>query len=274
VPADPTLPADPTAALEPFYLPRGDGRFLATASCLGPWFAHAQHVGPPTALLVRELERCAPREGLQLGRVTVEVLGPVPIGELEVSTVVERAGRTIELLAAEMSAAGRPVLRARAWRLATEPTGHVAGGEADPIPERPAVSTWSRPDGWLPGYLDAIEWHWLSGGLELAGDGQVWGRPRVPVVDGEEPTGLQRLATLADSANGAGARLDVDEWLFLNTEITLHVHREPVGEWIGMDAHTVIGPTGLGTVSATLYDQDGHVGRCAQELTVRPRPAG
>lgn len=266
MPAEAAHP-DPPA----FYLPLGEGRFTATEATAGPWFSDAQHAGPPSALLTRAMELCAPREGMQLARITVEILGPLPLGEMEVSAEIERAGRTIEMLGARMSAGGRTVLRARGWRMATESTGEAAGGAAKDLPALPAPYEWRRPDGWVAGYLDAVEWRWVNGGFEVPGDGQVWARPRIPLVDGEQPSGLQRLVTVSDAANGVGARLDVGRWLFLNTELTVHVHRAPAGGWVGVDAHTVIGPSGLGTVSANLYDLDGHTGRSTQQLTVRPR---
>jgi hypothetical protein len=268
------VPAD-TLPLEPFYrsLDGPDGeRFHATVSTTGPWFADAQHVGPPSALLVRALERLEGRPGAQLSRITVEVLGPVPAGELQVSARVERPGRAIELLGAEMTVGGRAVLRVRAWRLACGDTAAVAVGEAAPLPppDEGALQT-ARPAGWLPGFIDALEWRWLQGGLGEPGPGTAWARPRVPLVEGEEASPLQRLAVVADSGNGVGSPLDMREWLFVNTELTIHLHRAPVGEWTAVAAQTVVGPTGLGTVSGLLYDDRGHVGRSAQGLIVRPR---
>jgi len=265
--------ADP--ALEPYYLaldgPEGE-RFSATFSTTGPWFADAQHVGPPSALLVRALERCDPREGTQLSRITVEVLGPVPAGEVTVRAAVERSGRAVELLAAEMTVGGRAVLRARAWRLATGDTAAVAPGETAPLaPPEQAIPRDGRPDGWLPGFIDTLEWRWLHGWLGDPGRGAVWARQRVALVADEDPSPLQRLAVVADSGNGAAAPLDIREWLFVNTELTMHLHRMPVGDWMGVDAQTVVGPTGLGTVSGLLFDERGHTGRSAQGLLVRPR---
>lgn len=261
--------------LEPYYLPLDgpDGdRFLATFSTTGPWFADAQHAGPPSALLIRALERCAARPGTGLARITVEVLGPVPAGEVRVRADVERPGRAIELLAAELVADGRPVLRARAWRIAAGDTAAVAVGAAAPLPGPDAATARSeRPPGWLPGFIDSMEWRWLVGGLAEPGPGTVWARQRVPLVDGEEPSPLQRLALVADSGNGAAAPLDLQGWLFVNTELTLHLHRAPRGDWIAVDAHTVVGPAGVGTVSGLLFDEHGQVGRSAQALLVRPR---
>ena len=270
--------------LPPFYLPLDDGeagpdgpaRFEATFSTTGPWFADAQHMGPPSSLLVRAMERLAPsRPGAppsMVVRVTVEVLGAVPAGPVEVRAEVERPGRTIEMLAASMSAGGRDVLRARAWRLARGDTAAQATGLAAPLPgpETATVRT-DRPDGWLPGFMDAIEWGWLQGWLAEPGPGRAWIHQRVPLVAGEDPSPLQRVVLAADSANGIAAPLDVREWLFVNTELTVHLHREPVGERFGVDAATVVGPHGVGTVSAALHDTDGHVGRISQALTIRPR---
>jgi hypothetical protein len=91
------------------------------------------------------------------------------------------------------------------------------------------------------------------------------------VVAGEEPSPTQRLAVLADSTNGCASRLDLRSWLFVNTDLTLHLHRAPQGEWTGLDADSVIGAEGSGTAYAVLHDETGPVGRATQALTVRPR---
>ena len=163
------------------------------------------------------------------------MIGPVPAGEVRVHAQVERPGRAVELLAAELVAGGRPVLRARAWRMATGDTSAVAHGSADPLPGPETVpARTERPPGWLPGFIDSMEWRWLRGWLAEPGPGTVWARPRVPLVAGEEPSPLQRLALVADSGNGAAAPLDLPQWLFVNTELTLHLHRAPAGEWIAV----------------------------------------
>ena len=95
-----------------FYVELGDGRFRATERTSGPWNPEHQHAGPPSALLMREFEQL-PSE-LVIARITIEILGPVPIGELVVRTEVERPGRSVELLAGSLAAGGREVMRARA----------------------------------------------------------------------------------------------------------------------------------------------------------------
>ena len=255
-----------------FYQPLGDGRFVSTELTTGPWSPDSQHMGPPSALLVRELERTAPPPHGSFARITVEILGPVPVAEVTVRARVERPGRSVQLLSAELVAGGRPVARASAWRMIDTDTAAVSAGLGDPLrsPEQ-AEPVFGRPDGWHPGYLDAMEWASLRGGIHETGPATVWVRQRVPLVEGERPSGLQRLLTVADSGNGVSNRLDLRRWLFINTELTVHVWRVPKGEWIGLDANTAIGPHGVGTAISVLHDVDGPVGRGAQALLVRPR---
>ena len=161
----------------------------------------------------------------------------MPITEFEVATSVERPGRSVELLAGELRADGRPVLRARAWRVLASPVGTV----------RRAVRRWPLPDadeappptlGETFGYAHAVEWRWAVGGWEERGPATVWTRMRIPVVEGEEPSPRQRVIVVADSGNGASNVLDWGKYLFINTELTVHFVREPVGEWVCLDAET------------------------------------
>lgn len=254
-----------------FYKRIGEDRYEATAHTAGPWSADSQHVGPPAALLVRELETFAPRTDTALSRLVFEVLGPVPIGEMTVHARVERPGRAVELLSAELSVADRPVVRVHAWRLAQSDTAEVAAGAAAALEPPDGAAPMSIPAGWKRGYLDATEWRSLAGGMTGTGYATVWGRPLVDLVADEPNTPLQQLCTIADSGNGVSSRLDIRKWLFVNTDLTIHLYRQPGGGWFGLDAETVIGPTGIGLASSVLHDGAGPVGRAAQGLLVRPR---
>ena len=254
-----------------FYERVDEHRFASTGHTAGPWSDESQHLGPPSALLVRALERCSPRGDAVLSRVVFEVLGPVPVAELTVEAGVERPGRSVELLSATLAHDGRPVLRAAAWRIVTGDTTAVAAGGGTPLPPAWDCRPMAIPDAWRGGYLRAMEWRSVDGGIFAPGDATVWARPRVPVVAGEEPTALQRLFTVADSASGVSSRLDIAKWYAINTDLTVHLHREPVGEWFALDARTVIGPAGVGVATSELHDERGPVGRGAQSLFVRER---
>jgi Thioesterase-like superfamily len=260
---------------EAFYQELEPGRFRATEHTQGPWSDDAQHMGPPAALLTREFERCGSggdaTARTSLVRLVFEVLGPVPIGELTVQATVERPGRTVELLSAELTAGGRTAVRARAWRAVHADTATVAAGAPAPMPTPTGTEPMVIPYGWRRGYLNATEWRAVSGGMTGTGTAKVWGRTLVDVVAGEQATPLQRLCAIADSGNGVSGRLDVRQWLFINTDLTLHLYRDPVGEWIGLDAETAVGPTGTGLASSVLHDEAGALGRGAQSLVIRSR---
>jgi hypothetical protein len=252
-----------------FYEPLGDGRFRATAHTSGPWDPKFQHAGPPAALLGRALERCEPRDGFVLARLTYEILRPVPVDEVAVGVRVARPGRSVELLEGELTAGGEPVVVVRAWRVlraAAPTTAHDP-----PLPPRPAEATPPPPALAGFGYGKAVELRFAAGGWNQPGPATVWTRLRVPLVPGEEPTGLQRVLAVADSGNGVSAALPFDEWLFINPELTVHLRREPHGEWICLDAETTIAEGGAGLARSTLSDDDGVVAHGAQSLLVAPR---
>ena len=253
---------------EAFYEPLGGGRFAATAHTAGPWDVRSQHAGPPAALLGRALEATDPREGTLLSRVTYEILGPVPVAEVEVESSVIRPGRTVELLEAQLSAGGRPVMTARAWRLPALDAPGRPPAEGPPPP---------RPDEETPpphdfGYGHAVEMRFAAGGWFDHGPATAWTRLKVRVVPDEEPTPLQRVLAVADSGNGISAVMSWDEWLFINPELTVHVLRPPAGEWVVLDAATAIAPGGAALARSVLSDASGPVAYGAQSLLVAPRP--
>ncbi|MFC4783037.1 thioesterase family protein [Nocardioides sp. MAHUQ-72] len=247
----------------------GDGRetFESLPATAGPWAADAQHGGPPAALLARAVERLSQAH---VGRFTMELHGPVPVGPLATSATVLRPGRSVQLVGAELHdvTRGRVVASARAWLFPVSTDGPeqpkpLAHGPADGVRH-------DRPTAWHGGYLDAVEWRWVSGSVSTPGPGVVWMRPPA-LVEGEHPSPVQRLLACADSASGASAALDVRRWAFLNTELTVHVLRPPVGEWICLDAETTLGPGSVGVATAAISDELGLVARSSQALLVAPR---
>jgi hypothetical protein len=253
---------------EAFYLPTGPGRFLATEHTVGPWVPTDQHAGPPSALLVRAIERLLPAGEGMLARVTVDLVGPVPVAEVTVTAREVRPGRAVRLVQAELSGNGRVAARANAWWHRLGDTVAVAATPSPP-PARPAEAD---PGGWAAfGYLHAIEWRWVSGHFTQRGPANVWVRQRVPVVPDEEPSPTQRVMVIADSGNGVSNVLPPESWLFVNTELTVHLVRPPVGEWLNVAAETTVGPDGVGLAATRLSDDTGAFGRGAQALVVRRR---
>jgi hypothetical protein len=251
-----------------FYLSLGEGVFRATPHTVGPWAPDDQHAGPPSALLVRALERVLPAGDGWLARVSVDLLGAVPVGDLTVTASVIRPGRSVQLAAAALTAGGREVARAAGWWHRFADTAAVATGSAPPpLPDEPDPVDRR----WPGGYLLAMEWRRVKGDFTEPGPAVIWSRMRYPLVEGEQPSATQRLFVTADSGNGVSSALPLDSWLYVNTELTVHLLRPPAGEWFCLDSATTLGPTGGGYAVTTLSDVDGEVGRGAQALLVRPR---
>ncbi len=236
----------------------------------GPWDPSAQHGGPPSALLGRAVTRCQPREEMIIARFTCEILGPIPVGELSVAARLTRPGRSVELLEATASAGGREVARATAWRVRRSAAAAIAAQPA--APPLPAESSVPPADGWVDGYLSAIEWRAARGSFGSPGPAAVWARMRYPLVADEEPSPLERVLSIADSGSGVSWELDITRWHSINPELTVHLHREAVGEWICLDAQTTISAGGAGLASSVLSDLEGPLGLGTQALLIAPRP--
>ena len=255
-----------------FYVSDGTDRYLSQPSTAGPWTAAAQHGGPPAALLARAVEGLAREEDRVVGRFTMELLGPVPVGPLRVAAEVVRPGRSVELCEATLydEQRDRACARGIAWLF---PAGTDGPDQEDtPLLHTPADGApHERPRTWSGGYLDAVDWRWIEGAVESAGPAVVWMRPMVDLVDGEAMSPVQRLMSCVDSASGVSAALDPATWAFLNTELTVHVLRPPVGEWVCLDAHTTLGSGHVGVATSRVYDVRGLVAFTSQALLVAKR---
>jgi len=258
--------------VEPAVFAGQDGRFVASELARGPWDPNAQHGGAPAALLMRAFERLDGGE-LAIARVTYEFLRPVPLGNLELAASIARPGRRVQLLEGSLTAPGGvEVVRARALRVAAADTGGVTT-EATPPPPGPEEG---RPNPLVPPHglpmfaPDAIEVRFVAGTFG-GGPSTAWFRLRHPLVAGEIPSPLQRLAAAGDFGNGISAALSWDEYMFINPDLTLYVERAPAGEWICLQSRTTLAPGGIGTSESVLFDRRGRVGRATQALLVAPR---
>lgn len=257
---------------ESFYVDDG-GRFVSTELTRGPWDPLAQHGGPPSALLCRAIERTSERDDLQLVRMTVELLRPVPLAALEVSTRMVRAGRNVESLEGAISAGGVELMRGRAVRIRTTdlplpqpdigPPPAQDPGEGRVLPFFPTDQE--------VGYHTGMEYRFLDGGFNELGPASAWVRMRVPLVSGERPSAWQRVLIAADSGNGISAAVDFRHYLFINPDLTVHLHRQPLGQWVHLDARTVVEPSGVGLATTAIADEHGALGYGLQSLFIAQR---
>lgn len=254
------------------FLRDGD-TFVPTEYALGPWSPDSLHGGPPAALLVRAFERHDTDEPKLLARLTVEILRPVPLAPLCVRVRTARPGKRVELLEATLADDERELCRATAWRIREEDvalSGPVAEEAAPPLPVAEGRMTQGEWP-WRAFHQDGVEMRYSVGTFEEPGPAAAWIRLRVPVVEGEAPSGMQRLAAAADFGNGISHALPMDRYLFINPDLTVYAYRQPVGEWMLLDSRTHHGPTGTGMAESALYDVGGRVGRSVQSLLLDHR---
>ncbi len=65
--------------------------------------------------------------------------------------------------------------------------------------------------------------------------------------------------------------LDPRTSIFINIDLTVILQRDPVGDWLLLDAVSTMGGTGTGLAETTLSDTSGIAGTAMQTLLVAPR---
>lgn len=249
-------------------------RFLPTERTGGGWTPDEQHISPMNGLVVHEVERFVarrPADGLQIGRISYDILGVLALEEFEVHVEVLRPGRTIELLEVTVTSRGRAAVRARVWRMAAADTGVVAGHEVGRLPPPEGLAVHDLTRIWPGGFIASLEFRPVA--EPEPGRVAGWLRSDVRLVDTEPAGDLARWIALVDVMNGVAVRESPEAWMFPNLDLTIHLFEQPVGPWVGLDTRVAFGTGGLGLTTAVLHDRRGPVGQAAQSLTVRPRGA-
>jgi hypothetical protein len=253
---------------------RGVQWFHPTQYTEGAWQPGEQHMAPVSGVIVHAIETFLadrPGDRLQLSRITFDILGLLAAADFSVEVAVLRPGRTIELVEATLTIAERPVIRARAWLLSRQDTRSVAGGQPEPLPSPDGLDAWAATGTWGGGYIRSLEMRPLPD--REPGRTRAWIRTGVDLVAGEPASDLARYIGLVDTANGIAVRQPPTSWMFPNVDLSIHLYRQPVAGWVGLDTTVVFGTDGVGLTSTTLHDRRGPVGRAEQSLTVRPLPS-
>lgn len=250
-------------------------RFRPSPVVGGAWNTAEQHVAPALGLLCHVVERDRDERrgrpvdgGPVVARLCWDILGTLPIEDVETDVRVVRPGRTVELVEATLSHAGRPALTLRAWLLQGRDTASVAGTDLPSMPAPLEMPEWSPASQWAGPFVASAT---VRRRLWSPGRGQVWVRTAHPLVADEVVAPVSRFAGLLDISNGMAVRADPSEVAFPNLDLTAHLFREPAGDWLGFDTTVTFGPGGVGLTSSVLHDEQGPFGTSQQILTVRPR---
>lgn len=252
-----------------YWVREGPDRFRPTEHAGGAWQPGEIHFSPLGGLIVQEMEahRADAADDKVLARVSFDILGFLAAEVCEVHVETIRPGRTIELVQATVTIAGRAAVSARAWYLSESDTADVAGGAADPLPSPDGVADWQMDDVWGGGYIRSLEFRPVR--QPVQGRGTVWVGSDKQLIAGEDASAVASYVALVDTANGIAVRRDPRDWAFPNVDLTIHFFRQPDPAWVGLDTEVVFGPNGIGLTSSTLHDVHGAVGRAEQSLTLR-----
>jgi hypothetical protein len=254
------------------FTPDGE-RFVPSEHARGPWDPGAMHGGPPAALMGGAMESLPTETAMVVVRTTVEILRPVPLRPVAVSARIERNGRRIQLLSASLSDGDTELCRATAWRIRVTDLDIGDQRGERPAFAGPETSTPHLPESDEPAFhRTGVEMRYARGSFTELGPATVWMRLALPVVAGQTPTPLQRALAAADFGNGVSTTVPWGEFVFINTDLTVYLHRPPDGEWVCLDSSTDVDPRGVGVAHSRLYDEHGPIGRSLQALFVDRRP--
>lgn len=249
-----------------------DAAFEPTEFVEGAWDEREQHIAPALGLLAHLVEADhAARRGdapLVLARVSYDILGVIPMEAFEVSLRVLRAGRTIELVEAELTHGGRTAVLLRAWMLQRADTASIAGTTLPHMPPREDLAPWPFSDVWPGRAVTSVD---IVRDSAQLGHAQVWLRPQRVLLADEPISARARLLGTLDFANGIATRMPPEQVHYPNVDLTASLFREPVGDWLGFDTRVSFGPAGIGLTESVLSDAEGPLGTSSQTLTVRPR---
>ena len=250
----------------------GPDTFAPTPHAGGAWADGECHFSAAAGLLVHAVEQFRARNGnpeLQLARVSFDILGALPLAEIDVRVEMLRPGRTIELVQATAFIAGRSVITARAWSLVASDTADAAAREHAPLPAPEECPPSGLGADWPGGFITQLEARQAA--ETRPGRGAVWLRSSVPLLEGEGAGEVAEHFSRIDIANGVAPRQEPGQWAYPNVDMTVHLFRRLTGEWTGLDTTVEWGPTGVGVTSSVLHDATGPAGRVEQCLTLRRR---
>jgi hypothetical protein len=287
---------------ESIFTANGDDTYVPTEHARGPWDPGMLHGGAPAALIAAAFEHMQPDAELPLARLSFSFLRPIPMAPLQLRTRMTRPGRRVQELQADLYAGEQLVCTARGLRILPVPeelpelalaqiAKHSPPPLADPASGQPV--RFSFDDVQRKSFAaTAMEMRFLSGQplkgeLQASSDelpeidavdphvavghAEVWMRLRHPLLPDEALTPIARVAATADFSNGVSAALPFAEYLFINADLSITLNRRPQGKWIGLDAHTLMYPGGIGWAQSALHDELGPLGLTQQALVVQQR---
>lgn len=255
-------------ALAPIFTVDGE-KVDASARTEGPRQRNVQHGGAPAALLTWAAEQVPTPAPMQVARVIVDLMRPAPTGALTLSTEIIREGRQIQLVQTSLLAGDKVVSRANVLRVRT--------AEVEGLPPNMEPLDAPLPDECPPQPLGVAGFD-TNFDIRLArketarGGHARWMRLKNRVVAGQPISAAMRAMASSDFSNGFSRSQALVGYGNINPDLTTHLFRQPIGEWILLDAFTTRGDFGRGIADSRLADVHGYFGRTVQSLILSKNP--
>lgn len=264
--------ATPEATREPVFRRDGDA-FVPAAVAAYPWGQELLHGGPVSGLLARAIERENVEAGgasMQIARFTVDLFRGVPMAPLHTTTRELRRGRRIAVIEATLHAGDVEVSRATGLLLLPSEAEPSVDEPPPPGPDERTAGPGFPAVSMKTGFHSAVDVSWSHA---LDGSPAAWFRMPMPFIEGEETTPFVRAAALSDFGNGLASPETPQDPTggSVNTDISLHMHRPPRGEWICLRVDHLSQRDGIGAIEVVHYDEAGRYGRSVQARLANPR---
>jgi hypothetical protein len=253
---------------------RDGAHVVPTALARGPWDPGTCHGGAPAALLAATIDTVPSLVPMGTVRLSFDLLRPVPLAPLHLAQRIVREGKRVQLVEASLTDQdATELMRCRALRIRIaelelpHPTQLDLGATPAPGPEH--LARFEGDDRWVAeGFWQAVDVRFVAGALGRPGTGTAWFRVVAPLLEGSPITPVARAAAAADFGNGIASPLPMGPYLFINPDLTVHLSRQPQGEWIGMRSTSSAQRSGAGLTASVLFDEVGVLGSAAQSLYV------
>ena len=243
---------------EPFFTRAGEA-YQPTPFSRGPWSPTSLHGRVVAGLLAHVIEQRYGEPDFMPARFTIDMYRLPDLSAAKVAVRPVREGHRIKVIDAEYSVGGVSMARGTCVFLRKS--------------ENPEGSVWSPPNWTVPKPADippptdnrgGMGGMWatrrIEGDFGVFGPGKkLWMSDFRDLVEGEPLTPFGRVALAADFASPFANSGDKGlGWI--NSDITLYLHRLPATEWIGFEVTNHGATDGVAIGECWLHDEEGAIG--------------
>lgn len=251
---------------QPFFTyDRVHDAYLPTAIASGPWDPNSLHGRVVIGLLAFVIEQRHGSDDFVPARLTVDMFRLPNMSPIEVKTRLVRDGLRIKVVEAEFFSGGTSMARASCQLLRKTENG-PGNVWSPPNWDAPAPDI-SKPTG--------LSRKWATrpivGTIGSLGPRRLWMSEVRELVEGLPLTPFSRVAVAADFTSpfaNAG-----DQGLgYINSDVTVYLHRLPVTEWIGFEVVNHHATEGIAIGECWLYDEQGPIGTSTVAALAQRKP--